>query len=613
MQLPFNTRAEIVCLLTQDKGYRTALDNAREDTAYLANEFKEDVSRVTGWAHNFVCPHCTKRLDFDLHLNYDRPHSFHCSHCGCETPGNTDLDTAWVYLWRIRCARMLESAAVCAVMGDEDAVDVVCRYVDFYAQNYESFGEHIVYPHKSGHIMLQGLDEACFVTAILRAVAVCETVFPEKIAERKPFWFEKLFLPTAILLLEQSRTGYNIEFWERCAVGMIGIIFNDAPLLTEALESEHGIREKIRRGFTADGIWHECSTHYHYYAVEALANFLAIYRTVKEDDELFGQLETFITAPMALSHDGYALVSLNDGWYPLNVADTPSLREAVLRAERFCGGRDFVRLASRLRYRTTACYETPVSLLYTPVDTAPIVMEASNLAVIKTPIYAILKSGVLLANHRHTDYLSLMLPPFSDDLGTPGYGHPATESWYRSCLSHNTVSVDGKQPANAIHSYIRATERGAIAKIDGGEWEGVLSASRELEADGNSLTDTTILTSDGVRLCRWSFHSDGTAVYSCSGVPSKLPENGEDGSYLSDVMRMDAFDSFTAEYTLPDGRALKLTVSNTNGMEIYTAKSPGNPFDLSRSTLLLYQKTEHAEFRICWCQSMNRKKQKDTI
>ena len=49
------------------------------------------------------------------------------------------MDRAWVYYYRITYAEKLEAAAVCALLGDHDALDFLTRYFDFYADNYALF------------------------------------------------------------------------------------------------------------------------------------------------------------------------------------------------------------------------------------------------------------------------------------------------------------------------------------------------------------------------------------------------------------------------------------------------------------------------------------------
>ena len=62
----------------------------------------------------------------------------------------------------------------------------------------------------------------------------------------------------------------------------------------------------------------------------------------------------------------------------------------------------------------------------------------------------------------------------SPDLGTPGYGVPLNETWYRRTVSHNTVVIDGvSQPPNS------GTLNRFDASGEGGFWVADASASWE--------------------------------------------------------------------------------------------------------------------------------------
>ena len=61
--------------------------------------------------------------------------------------------------------------------------------------------------------------------------------------------------------------------------------------------------------------------------------------------------------------------------------------------------------------------------------------------------------------------------------------------------------------------------------------------------------------------------------------------------------------AFVATFTLDDGQSLTLTVKNTDGIEVYTAKTPDNPADKKRNTVMLRRKANNAEFSV----SYNRK------
>ena len=63
---------------------------------------------------------------------------------------------------------------------------------------------------------------------------------------------------------------------------------------------------------------------------------------------------------------------------------------------------------------------------------------------------------------------------------------------------------------------------------------------------------------------------------------------------------MAANGSFEASFTLEDGQTLILNVPSTEGIEVYTAKTPDNPADKKRNTVLLRRKSNNAKFTVTY-------------
>ncbi|MGM9652924.1 MAG: heparinase II/III family protein [Eubacteriales bacterium] len=571
------------------------LRQAHETSLAARTDFADQPERLSGWGHNFVCPKCASQMKFDVRMPYSAPNTYVCPHCGTSASGK-NYDEAWVYYYRSTYAQYLESVALCAVLGDAESLSFLIRYMDFYAGNYERFPVHGEHAGR-GKVMGQSLDEAVWGIALIRAVCICGELIP---AEKKDFWYKKLFLPMAELLMPQSRSIDNIQTWLKCCIGMISICFGDEALLSHALDSEFGLRAQIREGFTADGIWRECSLLYHYYTLEALTNFFSLYALRAPDDPLFSIMEKMYAAPFALSFEGQ-LPALNDGWYPLPLAGKASL---ILRAARISEDSSLARQLDFIRETHPEKLRSIPALLYgCCTDGSVLLYKATNLALMKRPFHIILKSGVLCHNHRHRDYLSVVLPPFSDDIGTPGYGHPMTGGWYRLAPVHNTVCVDEDQPSAVIASHVEQIPDGVRAVIEEHAWSGLRTASRSLTADGEKLHDVTILKGEGEHVYDWIFHSIGQAEYSCAGTPAS-PFGEKNGyAYFSDIRKMDCGDVFCARFTLTDGRRLLLTVPDAKGYEIYTARSPGNPADNLRCSVILRKRAADAVFTVHYEQS----------
>lgn len=568
--------------------FSDALKRAFEEAKFARENFHDNTDWVSGWGHNFCCPKCAAHMIFDVKMEYNPPHTYKCSNCGTEASSKKH-DEAWVYYYRSRMGGYLPSCAAAALFGDKDSLDFIIKYVDFYADNYHKYPVHGEYAGK-GRVMNQGLDEAVWAIEIISALRVCGDLIPE---EKKAVWMEKFFRPMTELLIPQANKIHNIPTWLICCVGVIGIYFKDNELLDLALNGEFGIRNQVAKGFTADGIWYEGSMTYHYYTTKALTHFFAFYAELAPEDKIFDSFAKMYTTPLLLAHDGYRVPAINDGWYPV-AASFP------LVASRMCEDQSLVKFMERVVSETPRVLAGVSALLYSLCEEEVEVLSDTRLAVVKTPFHVLFKSGVIATSHMHSDYLSIRIAPFSDDLGTPGYGHPLTPSWYRRVTSHNAIAVDGEQPYwTLIPSVMERVDGGARGTLEPGAWRDLAKAERTVTVEGDTVRDISVFEAATEHTYDWFFHSRGNAVYSCDAKERIESLDGGDGyQHFEDICRMATNGSFTASFTLDNGETLTLAVPSTDGIEVYVAKSPDNPADKKRNTVILRRRATSASFAV---------------
>jgi len=572
-----NSPERILEMADASAEYADILKASRERAKLVMERFADRPERLSGWAHDFVCPDCAAQMTFDVSRSWEEGREYVCPVCGKTAKGRV-YDEAWVYYYRLSFAERLVDVALQARMGDAGALDCILRYLDFYAGYYASFPLHGSHAGQ-GCIMSQSLDEAVFAVALLRALKVAGELIP---ADAKERWFEGLFMPLIEVLRPQINAIHNIPCWMEVAIGMTGLYFEKKELLDEALYSRYGIQNQIEQGYTADGIWYEGSMGYHFYTTECLTYFFSFYAEKHPDDRLLDRFERMYTSPLALSWNGHSLCALNDGWYPISmpteqtnaaarILDAPALEGFLSTSER--GGSVWRLLLDR------------------EVDDGITLMADTRLAVFRRSPYAILKGGVLTESHMHRDVLSLRIPPYSDDLGTPGYAHPLTAAWYRTALCHNTVLIDGEQPEKPIASEIRRTGDGVLAVAEA--WKGV-SWSRRLSKKGESLEDSFALASGEEHEYTWFFHAAGELIDRPEMTEATLDEEGF--ALFREVNRISAKESLTLSFLQSDGKRLTVYVPDAALYEIYLAKTPGNPANVMRNTLILVCKAREVVF-----------------
>lgn len=600
------TRDAILSLIARDEGYyRPILEEARKRFSVLKNGFHDDAAWLSGWAHNFNCEDCGTQLLFDSSLAHGDPYaaSFSCPNCGKIMQGQKYAE-AWVYYNRTKAAADLESAAVCALLGDVSAENFIADFIDFYAKHYESFPIHGL---SGGKITGQILDESVFCLFTLRALYPCLCFYTDT---KKRFWYEKLFSPMVALIdgARENTLIHNHVLWNKCAVAAVGLCFGDEALYSHAMNDEYGVRHQLKEGLTADGLWYECCTTYHYYAMNAVSELCALLADAHPTDPLLPLLAKACEMPFTLSRDGLHFPTLNDGWYP--VAYDGQHARTVHVAWATSPTAELERQISTIRSHTPAVFAKPYALLLdgkappvparatSQADGAPLVYPSCKLAVMRAPFHAILKSGVINDIHKHADCLSVVISPFSDDLGTVGYGNPLYRSWYATAASHTTVTVDGTQGESidtVFPNRVEAVKDGVRATVEA--WPHVLSATRTLTTEGEALVDTTeILCEEEGHTVDWLFHSKGE--WTANAALGEAVTLGEENGYqhLKDAKRLVTDGPLSLSFTL-EGETLTLT-ANTERMEAYIAKSPDNPADRYRTVLILRSHAKNNRFTV---------------
>ena len=593
--------AEFLKNVQKDPRFAPCFKRAAEDYEYLKNNFADSPDYISGWFHNFCCPHCAAQLAPDLDIqkhSFEGGNVYHCAACGKDIEGNETLDEAWVYAYRTRLSEALPAASLYALLGDGEALDFVVRFVDFYAERYHLFPVHGKHAGV-GKIMEQSLDEGVFMLAVLRAL------FPlrdEIGVKKREEWKEKLFLPMSRFLLEQTdfHQIHNIALWMRAAVGAMALFIGDKALLSEALDPPYGIYAQVAAGYTADGVWDECSFHYHYYSTEALTEFMLHYKGVAEDDPLLSMLEKAYTAPAAFSYDGFAVPSLSDGWYPLSLGNyapqiltaaeilrTPALLRQVASIKK----RDAENLLSvnALLYAGEILAQTePLTL---SAQTACALFEDTRLAVLEVPFKVIFRAGICRASHMHDDYLSLVLPGISDDLGTPGYGHPMTDAYYRRSFSHNTLCADERSQPHVFRDTAIALAEGGVTGEAKELWEGI-DASRTLTAENGVLHDRMTVRSADTHTYDWFFHVQGELLdaEALTGEPARL-------AYPHITSARSCGEAMGRRLVFKSALGL-LTVNIVSEAELIVAKSASNPAHILRETVILRVKASEAQFNV---------------
>jgi hypothetical protein len=485
-----------------------AWDTVRENAEWWKANFNDSADAVSGWWHNYYCPSCAAPLDFDR----GRPGRYKCPACGTRAERTVELDEAWVYMYRLNLSDALIDAAVTyRVTGDGAFADFVKDTILWYADRYTQFDEHGTWAGR-GKVQGQSLDEAVWGINLLRAFTICR--FDPLSAEGRHMYRE-MFLPLARLVMAQSWGIHNIPLWHASFAAGAALVFDDKTLYRQSMGGDMGARRQVLEGFTADGIWYENSTGYHYYALEAatyLAAFIKESALEGEEAELMNRVRNGYLA--------FPRLGFRDGSLPCFNDSAKSMKAVAERAAIYVAARIFPESAGALfsvvgetqNSRARWLYGNPGEPCKGPDKTEH--LPANCLALLRAPgIEVFTKYGNIVASHAHPDALEICIPPFARDPGTTGYASPICRDWYRSTASHCTFTVDGKNQNStakgSAETHIDPDGYSSIRMEINDAFEGV-RAIRTLKVEGNVLEDELELSSDEGHTYDWFFHGAGS-------------------------------------------------------------------------------------------------------
>ena len=554
------------------------MDPIERKIQWMSANFNDAPERVSGWLHDYVCDKCSSLLQFKIDGGDYACNSFTCPKCGRILSGKKYLE-AWTYQYRRWFAEQIMNVALRTDL--EEAVEFLQTYIDFYADHYLEFqlhGEHI----GKGRIMSQSLDEAVFSINLLKAVFFCKTHIESDVLEK---WYLKLFRPMAEMLKGQVDSIYNISVWIQCSIAMTGLVFEDELLWESSCNGEFGLLNQLEEGCTKDNLWNEGSLHYHFYVLEALTALSAVLIKTKPGHPIISKIKKMYFAPLALSSDGWELPSLNDGWKPITLS---TYGDQIIQAAYLTNDERLRKLSCRIIREDPALLNNPCvrAVLQNQKNEMSLAFD-DHVAIVERPFWMTLKSGSIKTIHSHYDCLSITLEPVSKDLGTPGYGSSLTKKWYRHALSHSCVAIDGQQLPASPDNYCTLTDTKVSAFSFTREGNDVIRAERCLEPNLDYVTDRTRIDTRHAHVFDWIFHGSSELIMHMKKHSAVLKELNDSYHLFEDVYIVDCERAFFAEYVVNNDWAIGLEIQLPEKSGVYVAKTPGNPSDEKRNTILV--------------------------
>ncbi|EIQ01460.1 Heparinase II/III-like protein [Opitutaceae bacterium TAV1] len=479
-----------------------------------------------GWNHDFISPASGAWLVWTEDVPGEETGVI-LSHSGekVAVSGNENpkIFRAWVGAFRKRHAlEMGKIASVYQFTGDKRYAEWVCAQLDFYADNYNSWGKGVA-QRKNSHLGYQSLDDAVIVS---RLVEAARPVFDYAGPVRRQAWFDKLFRPEAELLGRTYGFIHNIATWQRAAQAQIALLYGDEGLLDKAMGGPFGLRAQIDRGVTGDYFWFEQSMGYNDFIVMATAPLFTFAGLIGRQDRIAREatiVQNLMIAPL--------YIRFPDGTIP-NPADNggrPRVPSGwFARAYRIWPTPLGLRHAAKSDERSWSALVDPpeqIAGFERVSDALPEVtsrnMESTRFALLrKGPWQVFFHYGQLLESHRQSEALNWSASwngtDISHDPGNVGYGAQSTQWYYRRGLNHNVPLIDGEgQRTWDPGKLVRFDPEAGV--VEAGQSRYWLAGNTRMPPWGWENAPESLRSGTGVKADR-RLHIDGEALVEETGV-----------------------------------------------------------------------------------------------
>lgn len=575
-------------------------DWARKSLDQLVNQANAALSEPVNvpdrggqWSHWYVC-----KKD-GTGLKTLSPTEHRCPTCGTVYKGEP-YDSVPIMHQHHRNSQAVRTLGLAyGVTGDRRYADRAVELLMGYAAKYPGYALH----DRHGVVQVPGAVRAFFDGARVGAQTLDEAVWLIPVVQgfdlvwdvmnpgQRSRLAERVLRPSAETIRGHFLGIHNIQCWKNSAVGLVGLVLGDEPLIAQAIDDpQRGFRRQIEAGITRDGLWYEGSLGYHAYTMNALWP-LAVAASNAGIDLFTERYRLLYEAPIRLALPDGSAPGFNDSaggsvWGLVELYDLAYARWKLPIFGRLIRGADRVRWSSLL-WGSEPLPEGEV--LPTRSDNLP----AAGYAVLRTSptrgrVDAVaVRYGMHGGGHGHPDKLNLVIYGAGErlaiDPGSIAYGAPLHGEWYRTTIAHNTVCVDqtNQKPVDGTLEDWRVGELATTLVAVATDTTPGVTMRRSLTfraspTDGTSvLSDRFEVGSQQEHTYDWAFHCRGRLKTSLplSSVGDRLGDkNGY--QHIAGVRRGQSDDEFSVQWTQGKAR-LVLRMKGEPGTVIYVGEGPG--------------------------------------
>ncbi|MDP6933363.1 MAG: alginate lyase family protein, partial [Myxococcota bacterium] len=506
----------------------TLLEDAETWVAEYEETYGTDGAQIPPeggqWSQYYYCP------DHDVSLDHeDGAHV--CPTDGVEWTG-------WPYdevIYTKRHADLSEGALLSALAWQltgedahaEQAVEVLTGYAAIYGelQIHDKQDETSV---SGGRVMAQTLDESGWLIRVAWAVDLLAD--SDAWTEEERAWVVRDVLrASAQTVARYDAEESNWQSWHNAAIGAVGLTLEDWALVADAVEGISGLEFQLDEGVLGDGLWHEGSWGYHFYALRPLTMLAEGAERAGLDSWSHPSLAPMFTLPATFAMPDGGLPAFNDS-SAMSVTSWPGLYElayarlgdADLLApldpdDRAIGSTGWPYQLGALLWGEATLPETADQARSSEV------FEASGYAVLRATsaagdqTYVALDFGDHGGWHGHYDKLGFVSFAQGQVMGLdPGYLSYALDThttWEKTSVAHNTVILDETSQAEATGALVDFVggDHVSMARATGGEAYPGVSLDRTLVLAGDWMLDRFVVQSEAgtEHTVDWAYHQPG--------------------------------------------------------------------------------------------------------
>jgi hypothetical protein len=581
-------------------------------TARALNQLKSRSDRRLGnrllvpktggeWPQLYRCPDTHVRLEM---IDF---HTHRSPSTGREFSGSPYDEAITTYRHKAIGIQAFEMALMYQLTRNLDyaerAEEILLTYAHLYPR-YELHDRFGTTRKDAGKAFSQTLEEAQWLIDLVRARDLLRG--SGLIDEYEDRALKTQLFDPAIAVIERNNIGiYNIQCWHNTALFLAGIQAGNLQAAREACYGPTGMAAQLAQGIRADGIWHEGSIGYHFFAARGMLPMVHAARRAGVQID-FAPMQAMFTSVWELIQPDYSLPSLNDG--------------ATENFERTL--RDEYEQALAL-FPNEPRMDDPLAVfgrgsslpavLWGPkeirnegwTDVQSTHFDSTGLAALRAgPVdrrtMALLDYGDHGGYHGHYDKLGLSLwmqgSPAIREAGADGYGQAISEEFFRSTLAHSTVVVDGVNQAAACGtSAYFDTQAGSTmsAKVED-TYPGVTMRRLVHVTEEGHAADMFEVTGASQHTFDYVLHGNGSATTNLS-LSEGTTGFGGAYSYLRNIQSATTDADIEVNFTY-EGTTSRIKVIGAPGTTVFLAEAPGAPIGTTHPVLIVRRIGDRATF-----------------